>query len=81
MSCGVGRRHGSDPVLLWLLQRPAAVVPIGPIAWELPHATGAALKKAKKKNKNKKTPTFVCDSADYSPGYVLAGRASVSSKF
>ena len=25
MSCGVGRRHGSDPTLLWLWHRPAAV--------------------------------------------------------
>ena len=42
MSCGVGRIHGSDPELLWLWCRPAAVAPIQPLAWEL--ATGAALK-------------------------------------
>ena len=35
----------SDPVLLWLWCRPVAKVPIGPLAWELPYATGAALKK------------------------------------
>jgi len=45
MSCGVGRRHGSDLVLLWLWHRPAAVVPIRPLAWEPPYAAGAALKK------------------------------------
>ena len=46
MSCGVDRRHGSDP--MWLWHRQAAVAPIRPLAWELPYATGAALK-----NKNK----------------------------
>ena len=51
MSCGVGRRCGSDPALLWLWWRLAAVAPIQPIAWELPYATGAALKKEKKKKK------------------------------
>ena len=50
MSCGVGCRHGSDVVLLWLWCRPAAVAPIRP-AWEPPHAAGAALKKKKKKKK------------------------------
>ena len=26
--CGVGRRHGSDAVLLWLWHKPAATAPI-----------------------------------------------------
>ena len=30
--------------LLWLWCRPAAVAPIGPLAWEPPYAMGAALK-------------------------------------
>ena len=34
-----------DPVLLWQWYRPAAVAPIGPLAWEPPYAVGAALKK------------------------------------
>ena len=34
---------------LWLWHRPAAVAPIRPLAWELPYATGAALKSEKKK--------------------------------
>ena len=51
MSCGVGHRHGWDPMLLWLLHRPAATAPIGPLAWEPPHAAGAALEKTKKKKK------------------------------
>uniref|UniRef100_A0A5G2RFV5 Receptor-type tyrosine-protein phosphatase H n=2 Tax=Sus scrofa TaxID=9823 RepID=A0A5G2RFV5_PIG len=40
VSCGVGCRCGSDPVLLWLWRRPAAAAPIGPLAWEPPCATG-----------------------------------------
>ena len=51
MSCGVGRRHGLDPVLLWC--RPAAVAPIQRLAWELLYAVGDVLKK-KKINKEKK---------------------------
>ena len=39
-------RRGSDPVLLWLRGRPAAVTPIRPLAWELRYAAGEALKKA-----------------------------------
>ena len=49
MSCGVGRRHGLDPVLLWLWDRPAAAALIGPLAWEAPYAVGMALKRQKKK--------------------------------
>ena len=40
-----------DPALLWLWCRPAAVAPIGPLAWELPYATGVTLKRQKKKGK------------------------------
>ena len=36
MSCGVGRRRDSDPVLLWLRCRPAAVALIRPLAWGPP---------------------------------------------
>ena len=36
MSCGVGLRHSLDPKLLWLWHRPAATVPIGPLAWDPP---------------------------------------------
>ena len=45
MSCGVGGRHGSDPALLWLWRRPAAVALIQPLALELPYAEGTILKK------------------------------------
>ena len=53
MSCGVVCRFGSDPTLLWLWWRLAAIAPIRPLAWEPPYAAGAALGKTKKiKNKN-----------------------------
>ena len=51
MSCGVGRRQGSDLVLLWLWRRPAATALFGPLAWEPPYAAGAALKGTKDKKK------------------------------
>ena len=41
---GSNRRHSSDPTLLWLWRRLAAVSPIGPLAWEPPCATDVALK-------------------------------------
>ena len=53
MSCGVGRRYGSDPTLLWLWCRLAATTPIRPLAWEPPYTTGAALEKGKKTKQNK----------------------------
>ena len=51
MSCGICRRCGSDPMLLWLWSRPAATALIRPLAWESPHAVGAALKKRQKTKK------------------------------
>ena len=48
MSCGVGRRRGSDLALLWL----AATAPIRPLALEPPYAAGAALKGQKTERKN-----------------------------
>ena len=44
VSCGVGCRHGSDPLLLWLWHRLAAVVLIHP------YATDATLKSKEKKD-------------------------------
>ena len=44
-----------DPALLWLWHRPEAAAPIRPLAWELKHGTGMALKKKKRKKKKKKT--------------------------
>ena len=48
VSCGTHYKHGLDLALLWLWSRPAAVAPIRPLAWELPHAMGTALKQKKK---------------------------------
>ena len=45
VSCGVGHRHGSDPVLLWRRLRAAA--PIRPLGWEPPYGAGAAIKTKK----------------------------------
>ena len=54
MSCGVGRRCGSDPMVLWLKPRSAATAPIQSLAWEPPYAVGAALQRQKKKKKKKR---------------------------
>ena len=45
VSCSVRHRSGLDPVLLWLWCSLAAVALIRPLAWELPYAVGAALKR------------------------------------
>ena len=54
MSCNVGHRRGSDLASLWLWCKLVAVALIRPLAWELSHATGAALKRQKTKKKKKK---------------------------
>ena len=58
MRCAVVCIHGSDPALLWLCCRLAAVALIRPLAWELPCASGTALKsKTKTKTKTKQNKT------------------------
>ena len=52
MGCGVGHRHSSDPVSLWLWHGLAATAPIRPLAWEAPYASGVALEKRQKKKKD-----------------------------
>ena len=59
LSCGVGCRCSSDPALLWFWRRPAATALIGPLAWEPPYATGAALEKAKRQDKTKQKPLLM----------------------
>ena len=49
MSFDVGCRLSSDPALLWLWCRLAAAALIQPLAGELPYATGAVLKRKKKR--------------------------------
>ena len=51
MSCGVGRRCGSDLALLSLWHRLAAAALIQPLAWELLYATSVTLFKKQKKGK------------------------------
>ena len=75
MSCGVGRRLGSDPTLLWLWYRLAAVAQIQPLAWEFPHAMSTALKKkAKVELQNDSSIPFLAiysrelDAEDRAPG-------------
>ena len=53
MSCGVGRRHGSAPVWLWLRRQPVATAPTGPLAWEPPYAAGSGPRKGRKTKKKK----------------------------
>ena len=48
MSCGAGCRRGSNPRLLWLWCRLAAVALIRPLAWEPPYAAGVVLKSGEK---------------------------------
>ena len=52
MSCGVGHRLSSDPTLLWLWHRLAAVAPILPLSWRLPYAADVLKKQKKKKKKS-----------------------------
>ena len=59
MSSGVGCRCSSDPKLLWLWYRLAAVAPTQPLAWELPYALGT-LKNKKQKTKKKKREREFC---------------------
>ena len=48
MSCGIGRKCGSDPTLLWLWRWPVAAAPIQALSLELLNAVGVALKQANK---------------------------------
>ena len=47
VTCGVGHRLASDPMLLWLWCRLAASALFGPLAWELPYDACASLKRQK----------------------------------
>ena len=50
MSRGLGCRCGLDPALLWLGYRLAAAALIQPLAWEVPYATGTAIKNKQEKS-------------------------------
>ena len=66
MTCGVGPKRSSDPVLLWLRCRLATTALIRPLAWESPYAMGAALKETKTKTK-----TFSLSNFPFSIGILL----------
>ena len=63
MSCGVGRRCGLDPELLWLWCRQVATAPIRLLAWESPYAVGSSPRKGKKTKKQTKPECGKQDSA------------------
>ena len=66
LSCGVGRRCALDPALLWLWYRLAALN--HPLAWELPCAPGATLKRKKKWKKTKsKKQTLISEKQEIKP--------------
>ena len=59
MSCGgVGHRYGSNPTLLWLWLW-CRVALIRPLAWEVPYATGVALKKQNKTKKSQPPTIYI----------------------
>ena len=64
MSCSVGCRRDSDPLLLWLYLRLAAVAPIRSLAWGVPYAAGLALKQT---NKKPKEPCIVSMRVRFNP--------------
>jgi len=55
MSYGVGPRCSLNPTLLWLWLWPVAIGLIGPLAWEPPYASGAALKSKQTNKQTNKT--------------------------
>ena len=59
VSCGVGHRCGSEPVLLWWWCRLADVALIQPLAWEILDATSVALKSEKKKKRKIEEEVFL----------------------
>ena len=58
VSCGVGRRRGLDPVLLWLWRRPVAIALIRLLAWEPLCPGGSSPGKDKKKKKRSELPLW-----------------------
>ena len=72
MSCGAGLRCSLDLVLLWLWHRPAATALIRPLAWETPYATGATLKRRKKKNVG-----IFCDNPSFWEGVMLGWKLAL----
>jgi len=76
VSCGVGRRHSSNPTLLWLWCGPAATAPIQPLAWEPPCSVSMALKEKKKVSGAK----FLAGRSGTGPGIRLTKEESLGVK-
>ena len=58
-SFSTGHRCLLDPELLWLWHKPEAAAPIQPLAWELSYATGVAIKRKRKKERNQRSEEVV----------------------
>ena len=71
MSCGVCRRQGLDLALLWPWRRLMATALIRPLAWEPPYAPGAALEKAKNKERKKKNKAMDFQASRMPSGLLL----------
>ena len=54
MTCGIGHRRGLNHTLLWLWRSAGGLAPIRLLAWQLPYAADAALKRQKRPKKKKK---------------------------
>ena len=81
MSCGLGHRCGSDPALLWLWFRLAAVALIQPLTWELQYAVSVPLKSKNKQTNKQKIPMESTmkyqENKLYLPGFRLDYKATV----
>ena len=53
-----------DLVWLWLWRRLAAAAPVQPLAWELPHAVGAAVKRKKERERERERWIIRVDKKD-----------------
>ena len=76
MSCDVGGRHGSDPVLLWLWHRLAATTLIRPLAWEPPYAVGVNQEMAKRQKKKNYVYTY-CSLINVQLYYILKNQLNI----
>ena len=73
MSCGVGHRCGLDLALLWLwcwLEATVSIIRL--LAWQLPYAVDAALKRPKKKRSGSSVTLTLSPFPTYSVLSVLA---------
>ena len=72
VSCGIGHRRCSDPMLLWLW--PAAVALIRSLARDLPHAGTALKREGGGKEGRKEMNNQIIKDLDTSPKKILDGK-------